>query len=213
LKGKSGFPSTKGSVSDIRSRGGKVQITPNTENVLEIDRVNKIMTIRTTRQPYTPLGVFKCLVKMGLAILPDEELPHCSSTATGLLEPVYSRKKPFDIPMLASTTFFPGSSRKNVILQLWKRRGKDSRLPCLVFFIFFHNISFQIALPCIHGLGEGSQIDYRFIDARELLKNPDTFGTPSVEVLDLSIPQVVTGEVVTLAMHYNTESMSSEVYR
>lgn len=203
LKGKSGFPSTKDRLSDIRSQDSRVQITPNAEDALEIDRVNQIITIRATRQPYTPLGVFKCLVKMGLAILPDDELMHCSSAAAALREPIDSQRKPFDVPALAYVTFFPGLSRKNIFLQIWKRRSDNSRRPCLIFFIFFHNVSFQIALPCIHGLGDGNnQIDFCFFDNRDLLKNSDEVDTPSVEVIDLTTPTIIAGEVATLHMGY-----------
>jgi hypothetical protein len=52
-----------------------------------VDKGNHTITFTMARQPYVPMGVFKCLVKMAIAVMPTEETLRCSHLKRWILEP------------------------------------------------------------------------------------------------------------------------------
>ncbi len=52
-----------------------------------VNKDKHTITFKMVRQPHIPMGAFKCLVKMALAVTPTEEMPRCSHLKRWILEP------------------------------------------------------------------------------------------------------------------------------
>ncbi len=136
--------------SRIDSLNNRIEIIYHPDdNFIELDLDNKRVKIRGYRQPYIPRSVFKCLVKMGISILPDSELPYFTDTIKWLLI-----ENPQNDPVAAAgpfstiCSFTPGPKPFPFIMAtLLKRKVDTADLPYTIFFIAFSNFTFQIALP------------------------------------------------------------------
>ncbi len=152
VKGKKGIPSFKShsKQSRIDSTDKRIEIIYHPDdNFIELDLNNNRVKIQAYRQPYIPRSVFKCLVKMGVSILPDNELPHFTDTLNWLLI-----QNPVDDPVKAEgpfgtiCSFTPGPKPFPwTVATLLKRKNDTADLPYMIFFVAFSNFTFQIALP------------------------------------------------------------------
>lgn len=130
IKGKKGIPSlksndkqfrinatTENQTDDAKRANGaqhhlKIHLGVNDARH-ELDKATETMKLTLERQPYTPMGVFKCLVKMAIAVMPPEEEQRCAHLKAWILLPDHSfesyRYKPLSI-----ITFKGGTSLSKV---------------------------------------------------------------------------------------------------
>jgi len=153
IKGKGGVPSYKtkhgNSRIDFGPEGLKVQERYD-DKIFEIDKDNKKLVIKTHKQPYVPMGVFKCLVKMAIAIMPEEEVTNFGETIQWILEEEHSDKSFKYSPMVALYTFMPGPSpHPGIKLFLFRRKNDKLDVPYMVFVLAFANYMYQINVPSI----------------------------------------------------------------
>ena len=92
ISGKSGVPAfktrDKTARVDVDKENLHVSITDRGTDPLFVDDPDsKKLSATLETQPYVPILVYKCLVKMALAIMPVEELEHFARTLKWLLEP------------------------------------------------------------------------------------------------------------------------------
>jgi hypothetical protein len=82
IRGKTGVPTIKRTHRGWRVEGvqGGLHVKhEDVDPVFEVDEDNRQMTFKLPRDPYIPVAVLKAFVKMGLALLPDEEMPNFQS--------------------------------------------------------------------------------------------------------------------------------------
>jgi hypothetical protein len=115
IKGRKGVPTIKRT-----DRGWRIEGVPDGLNVkheeddppFEVDEAKKEMVFRLTRDPYTPVAVLKAFVKMGLTLLPEEEVPNFARALDWVRRKDHSIGTLFDWPICH--TFMPGSYRSDL---------------------------------------------------------------------------------------------------
>jgi hypothetical protein len=126
---------------------------------IQIARAEGTTYIQYTKHDYVPLKVYKLLIKMMFASLPEKELVHYATIPEYLLtdkldkhfegcQHVIIHRKPFTL------------GHRAPIAQLFKKRDPNRRLPTHIFVIMFANLVVQLYLsdhtadiPLIYGSG------------------------------------------------------------
>lgn len=92
-----------------------------------IDKENKKLTIHTTRPGYIPLHLVKLLWKVGLALLPEEEVTDFAWVRELLLSNAHDQKVKGDKRLQVSIQFIPGPPMYRApYAQLYTRRTRHS---------------------------------------------------------------------------------------
>lgn len=119
------------------------------DEIVTIDDENNILTIKSKRASYIPIAVYKCLIKMALTIMPENELVNFSRTIDWINEPDHnSSTYTFQsLPILFSIA--SGQHPFNFIsCSLFKRRASHhENVPHVIFLLAYSNYVFQVFLP------------------------------------------------------------------
>lgn len=115
----------------------------------ERDEVARTVKITLDRQAYVPMGVFKCLVKMAIAIMPPEEEQLCAHLKKWILLPTHTFESYPYQPLRILYQFAPGPLPNDRVICCLLRRKPESADDCLYmqFVLQLSNHVFQIALP------------------------------------------------------------------
>lgn len=208
IHGKKGVPKykSKNRKSEIALEESGLQITASIDDpVFEIDEEQKHVKITAHRQPYIPAAVFKCLVKMAIAIAPESilsELNHLSQWV--LLESHTYESLPYK-PFIVFEQFTPGPRPyPGVSLFLMKRKDPGNNVPYLQFVIAFSNTMFQIVLPMPeqdkHLMGKPISLTLFPVPFDKDYK----YGNSSVRELDMSSFDIIKNEEQVLYMGYES---------
>lgn len=166
ISGKSGVPSLKSNDKQFRIDAAQTRVTDDefgdstvrydlkiqmaiNDMRHERDESNRTVKLTLDRQPYVPMGVFKCLVKMAIAVMPKAEEDRSAHLKKWILRTEHTLEsysyKPFDILY----QFAPGPLPNDKV-SYWLLRRKPYR-PTDCFYMQFvlqlGNHVFQIALP------------------------------------------------------------------
>lgn len=153
ISGKNGVPSYKSlqmkSRIDFTEHG--LHITEKKEDkLIEVDEMKRRIKINAHLQPYIPLAIFKCLTKIGISVLPEDELSFYQETLKWLLEEDHSSNSFKYSPFIAFKTFVPGNRRHNGIrLLLFRRKSGECFVPYMIMVLVFAHYIYQINLPTI----------------------------------------------------------------
>lgn len=191
MKGKRGIPTY-----NPKENGGRIDITDTevlikdwgSDRIATIDSDDKSMIVKGICQPYIPLSVYKCFVKIALSVMPYDLIDTfkgaikwvrygLSNGETHLVKPCYLIQK-----------FMPGwKPIEGVSTILLRRKQLKDRVPYMFFVMAAGNYQFQITVPCpamdYHLLGSKVSMP-PFPTPIELSKRPsEHIGT---ELFDLS---------------------------
>lgn len=120
------------------------------DGFLEIDENRKEVKFTAFRQPYQKRSAFKCLTKMALAIMPEDELINFKQT----LDWVNSDDDKLTTDALYCLRSRSIKSLHAIDAVLLKRISNAGCIPYATFFIAFYNFTFQIFLPlCSQDVG------------------------------------------------------------
>lgn len=159
LNGKNGIPEFKTKDKKERVKGiknqelqGLIAIKQENKNFMQIDEQNKVLTFNTEREPYIPISVYKCLVKIALSLLPDSELKYFNQTIKWIrnksnIDLVYYNKMinyTFLVERFVSSNKFINLRTRGYI-----RRNDKFKGAYFYFILEFLNMSFQISVPCL----------------------------------------------------------------
>lgn len=208
IHGKKGVPKYKSrdKKSDIGLDENGLKITAREDDpIFEINEETNTVKITAHRQPYVPAAVFKCLVKMAIAIAPESllnELVHLRKWI--LLEQHTYESFPYK-PFIVFEQFTPGPRPyPGVSLFLMKRKHDESNVPYLQFVVAFSNTMFQIVLPMPeqdrHIMGDQIQLMLFPIP----FSKDYAFGKTVVRELDMSGFEIVKNEEHVLYMGYES---------
>lgn len=209
IKGKTGIPSLKSqskrSRVDVINNNFDITYHPN-DNCVELDLNNKRVSIHVSRQPYIPRSAFKCLVKMAISILPENELHHFTKTIEWLnienhLDDTVTTKGAFS----TIYSFTPGPKPyPSIMAILLKRKIDAAALPFMIFFIAFSHFTFQIAIP-LSGMDDhwvGKQLTLPAFP--NIYHDGTPFGNVKYLAIDLSSNRTVCDESDRMYLNYNT---------
>jgi len=165
IKGKDGVPSIKSNDKEFRidasakSTGGAtgagtvrhdLQIHMGVHDARhELDEATNTVKLTLDRPSYVPMGVFKCLVKMAIAVMPPEEEKRCAHLKKWILLPEHTFESYPYKPLQVLYQFVPGPL-PNDRVSLWLLRRKPERADDCLYMQFILQLSnhvFQIALP------------------------------------------------------------------
>lgn len=206
IQGKKGVPKykSKDKKSNIALDENGLKITAREDDpIFEINEETKSVKITAHRQPYIPAAVFKCLVKMAIAIAPEaliNELDHLKKWI--LLEEHTYDSFPYK-PLIVFEQFTPGPRPyPGVSLFLLKRKNEGSAVPYLQFVIAFSNTMFQIVLPMPKQDGHimGNPIQLMLFPVP--FNKDYAYGRSTVKELDMSSFEIVRNEEHVLYMGY-----------
>ncbi|AZE85546.1 hypothetical protein C4J98_4161 [Pseudomonas orientalis] len=212
MKGKKGLPKEKFKGGSIQ-KGKYTNLTeicsmPGSESIVH-DRDQKTFTFKTVRAPYVPAGVFKCLTKIALSIMPDEYLDEFSESRKWV-------ERAHDswgfVPVSAfraikSTIYLPNPYPHMHIL-LARRKSNVFGCPYMLFQISFSNVVLQI--PVFRGQADVPVFGERLLtQSVPVIPNryslyPATRPRVKVEVLDLSRTQKLKQDEHVVTMSYES---------
>jgi hypothetical protein len=202
IRGKGGVPAIKRTDQGWRiegvSDGLSVKHGEDDDPPFTVNEAKNEIVFRLTRDPYIPVAVLKAFVKMGLSLLPEEEVPNFA-TALRWIKAAEDNSIKAASDWFVLQTFMPGSYRSDIITALvLRRKSDDIELPYSFFILIYGNEMFQILLPTPerdpHIDGKRLQI-YRFPSLLDF--QPSSVGLPYVERLDLTGTTIVKDDVVT----------------
>lgn len=111
------------------------------ESKLVYDENKKILSIPFDIGKHTPYYIYKCLLKMALAILPRNEFEKYNTMQRMLKEDL----EPIGIEQ-AIFTCYPGMNLYDLTIMCYKRKKEFINFPTYIFFIACGNVSLQIGL-------------------------------------------------------------------
>lgn len=148
VKGKRGIPSYKSrkddfSRVDIKDYISVLQKEDETA-IAQLDKKNKVIHFKGKRT-YTPMNVYKCLLKMALTIIPDSELPEVTNAMDFLMD-----RKNIKGQLLVGYRQYGGFPPfPTPITMLLKRKDvrADKDVPQYMFLLAYGNFAFQFHIP------------------------------------------------------------------
>ena len=209
IRGKSGVPVIKGGRND---KGWRVDYGASgfhirqfeSDPLVEIDETNRKLRLELKRGSFTPVAVFKAFVKIGLTILPCEELANFETALRWIRNPNHIKSFVKKCPVFH--TFQPGPlPNDRIVLLLMRRRKEVVDLPYAFMVLGFGNDVFQVFLP--------SPERDKDIDGRNLTLpafpttvgiDPQRYGRAQVRLLDLCGRDTVRGETASVALGFES---------
>lgn len=209
IRGKSGVPTLK-KVSDkpgwrIEYDQRKLNITTYEDDpICEVDEERKSVTFKLRRDSYTPVAVLKAFMKIGITLLPNDEVFNFPGLLAWIREPDHSKLYLSKCPIIHS--FQPGPMPNDLIVAFILRRKQTvTGYPYAFLVLGYGNEVFQVLLPSEKHDGQtnGKLISiYPF----PVPGHPDSlvYGEPKCAVLDLMDCTVRKGEILTVQMGYDS---------
>jgi len=151
IKGKTKVPSYKSpsELSRIDRNSQRFRIFDNiSDPIVDLDLESKSLKITEVVQPYSPIFVYKSLVKVGLSVMDSETLSKCKETICWVKDSSDTRY--LDLGHLKGIQgFCPGENPfKAPAVFLIKRKDTPSEnVPGLMLVLAFANYFFQIVIP------------------------------------------------------------------
>lgn len=201
IRGKKGVPALK-----HEADGWRIEVGPHGFSVRQredkpvfvFDETASTIVAKVTREKFTPIAVFRCFVKIALALLPDEELANFRSTLSWIRSKRSNR--PFDASLatLLRTVVSGPRPFEGVTVGLFLRKNDYFEVPYATLVIAYGNECFQIFIPSRE---KDWYLMGRKFDLPVLLSPYHgmkyEFGRPVVEKIDLGGLDSVSGEIVT----------------
>ena len=111
-----------------------------------IDTEKRRVTFILERDPYTPIAVLKAFVRIGLTIIPHEELVNFADTLGWIRELDHSARFIEKCPIVS--TFIPGPMPSDLtFVSLLRRRVGVADLPYAFLILGYGNNVYQVCLP------------------------------------------------------------------
>lgn len=177
------------------------------KETIKIDKLNKKLTIQTTKHSYIPLNIYKILLKMAIGALPKEELENYEEANKFITNRINIQSKG-NAMFKAFYYFIPGFSFPSPLLLLFKKNNPTDPYPTHTACLYCYNSIFQIALPNLKNdkwMYDGKQ-KVEFIRLPPLIDKHliQHFGIPQSTVLDLSNEEKVKGEKLSITFSFDT---------
>ncbi len=98
-------------------------------------------------EPYIPCAVYKCLIKIALSVIPEEELEVFKGIIKWILYEDQKESWPFS-PLILLKAFIPGPRpNKLTTVMVLKLKESETNLPHFYLVLCFGNIAYQIIIP------------------------------------------------------------------
>jgi len=209
IRGKSGVPTLKRGGDKpgwrIEYDQSRLNITAYEDDpIYEVDEEKKTVTFKLRRDSYTPVAVLKAFMKIGITLLPDDEVPNFSGLMAWIRESDHSKLYLNKCPVIYA--FQPGPMPNDfTVACILRRKQTVTGYPYAFLVLGYGNEVFQVPLPSETHDGQmsGQSIS---IHPFPVPGHPDParYGETKRAVLDLMDCQVRKGEIVTVQMGYDS---------
>ncbi|WP_286863705.1 MULTISPECIES: hypothetical protein [unclassified Herbaspirillum] len=211
---KNGVPAHKTQNGERLEKIGKnhLSIELRDSEFVAIDKNRNILSFNSQKSTYVPLQVYKCFVKMALAVLPEADLKNyqqCFDWVRFNKLPGKFNKSALKI----SETFVPGENPiPNIWIALFKRTGDKKKNPNLICAIAFRNFLFYFNVP--FG-AKDKLLDYEKMEEHQIPRMyflPGQMGKSSTRQIDLSRSTAVKEQdVAYMQLSETTEETTGEI--
>jgi len=179
---------------DASSGIPKITVRENDPRI-KFDHEAKRIDMLLERRPYIPMGVFKCFVKMALAVMPAAEATKCNHLKTWILEKEHTSESSPVRPLVVHTQIVSGPVPKDKICFMLVRRKVDAvGCPYMMFMVQFGNHIHQIVLPMpaedSQGKGVATFTLSHFPHPWETMEHVTKYGSAKLIEEDLSSPEI-----------------------
>ena len=182
IRGKKGVPTIKNAGSE---QGWRIEYDVDGFKFTEfgnephfvIDEENRKVSFQLQRDPYTPVAVFKALVRIGLTIMPEANLYNFAEALSWIRENDHSKSAVVECPILS--TFVPGPMPNDLIfVALMQRHESVTDLP----FAFRRCLQTCFELRCDVGSKRNAKGHTTLLDRRTSMRDvaPPDGGIPIV---------------------------------
>ena len=206
VKGKRGVPSFKkgGEKSriDYTTEGLKIDYFQDEKENVKIDEKNKTLTVTATRATYIPIAIYKCLTKMALTIMEDDELVHFEKTLNWINEEKHDESRYFMSSLQCIFSITPGPLPHDFTTCILLKRKSDNleNVPYMIFILAYGNYTFQIFVPMCDLDARGEPFSMIPIPTPFDFKNE--YGSPDYKILDFYSTDKCKGEEVSLTLGF-----------
>lgn len=211
IRGKSGVPTIKkgGSAPGWRIEYGSsgFQITAYEDDpFFEINEASKTITFKLRRDPHTPVAVLKAFMKIGLTLMPEEEVGNFRHLMAWVRARDHSITFADQCPVLYA--FQPGPMPNDQIAAIILRRKPGvAGYPYAFLVLGFGNEVYQVPLPSQQDdqamSGQSFQIPTFPVPGSP---DPDMYGPTRYGLLDLTGRELVRDSVMTIVVGYERSS-------
>jgi hypothetical protein len=176
--------------------------------IFVIDEEKKQLTFELKRDAYTPVAVLKAFVKIGLTLLPAEELPNFTEALAWVRELDHKKGLVKEFPMVR--TFQPGPMPNDlIVVMLMRRRASVTGVPYAFLVLAYGNEVFQVFLPSPKQdvAISGQKLTF---PAFPVPNGPDParYGKAHTTLLDLTGREVIKGETVPIVLGFDQAVMT-----
>lgn len=206
VRGKKRVPSyRKGSEKsriDLKKEGLKVEAHEGEREIFELDENTNTITFKAIRATYIPIAIYKCLTKMALTIMDEDELDNYENALKWVNEEQHDKSR-FTVNNLKCIfSFTPGPLPHDFTTCMLYKRKEDhiDNVPYMIFLLAYGNYTFQIYLPMSDK--DSGNIELTAIPTPFDFKNE--FGAPKYKLLDFSSKERVKNEEVSMQMKYDS---------
>jgi hypothetical protein len=225
IKGKTGIPSHKSNDKQFRIDAKKklneniadrngAQYDLNIQMGIddarhELNESTQTVKFTLERQPYVPMGAFKCLVKMAIAVMPPEEDRLCNHLKKWILLSDHTVESYPYKPLRIFYGLMPGPLPNDRISYWLLRRKLESvdDCPYMQFILQLGNHVFQIALP-MH-VEDRSLLEAGIFQTSlwpntwATVENQMQYGQSGHKEFDMSSAEQIRGETMSMSLHYD----------
>jgi len=214
--GKEGIPSYKDRSGSWRidwtNKGLVIQMKPDCTGV---EQHEDYMIFHAVRDTYSPIAVYKALVKMALSLLPYEKMPFFLDTVAWLKEESHLVSKyNMDNYAYMIERFVPGPRPLELRASGFIRKFDSYAVPYYQFLLEFGNYSYQIMVPCKtkDGLLEKvGQVDFVQIPGTdETAFMQSIFGESSSKLVDMRKKEKVKNECFDFCLSFEKSEEHNE---
>ena len=197
IRGKRGIPTLK----DERE-GWRIEYTETAFNITQyesnplftVDEDQRRLELQLKRDPFTPVAVLKAFVRVGLTLLPHDELKNFDEALSWVRNPVHARSLVSEFPVLY--TFQPGPMPNDlIVVLLMRRRATRQDVPYAFLVLAYGNETYQVFLP---SLRQDRPIDGQKLNLPAFPvppgPDPQRYGQPNTRLIDLCGREIVRNE-------------------
>jgi len=121
-----------------------ITISDESRENFHFDPEKSVWQIKYTKNPHTPLNVYKCLLKIALGVLPDYEIENYQAVREFILNGDHTPYFQRFAKVLQLTTQFNTELPYCII---FKKHKLQDPVPLHMMYLAFNNVSYQLCIP------------------------------------------------------------------
>ncbi len=148
ISGKNGVPTVKGADWRVENESDHIKINRyDNASGFVLDEEKKQVRFDIEQGTYTPVAVLKTFVRIGLTLLPVEELPNFSEALDWIQEEDHTKSRLEKHPVIQ--TFQPGMKLDGILAILLIRKAAVIGVPYAFLILAYGYKMFQVCLPSL----------------------------------------------------------------